>query len=76
LFSKQFVAYLLKPQGDTNVHYEIPPGEAHHADIYFVPAPSADLQRLGLLGKIAADPCLIEPFRNQDGVQRIDEINE
>ena len=64
-YSKQFVAGLLEPQGETHINYEIPPGEAHHADIYFVPAPDADFQKLGLLGKIAAKPCLIEPFRNQ-----------
>jgi hypothetical protein len=64
-YAKQFVAGILEPQGETHINYEIPPGEAHHADIYFVPAPDADFQRLGLLGKIATKACLIEPFRNQ-----------
>ncbi len=64
-YSKQFVAGLLESQGETHTNYEIPPGEAHYADIYFVPAPDADFKKLGLLGKIATKPCLIEPFRNQ-----------
>ncbi|MCP4649578.1 MAG: hypothetical protein GY853_05805, partial [PVC group bacterium] len=77
-YSKQFIAALLESKGDTNVQYEIPPGEAHQADIYFVPAISADFHPLGLLGKIAAKPCLIEPFRNppskiefQTGIQKL-----
>ncbi len=64
-YSKQFVADLLGPQGEAHVNYEITPGKAHHAEVYFVPAPNANFQTLGLLGKIAASPCLIEPFRNQ-----------
>jgi hypothetical protein len=63
-YSKQFVADLLKPQGDAKIQYEISPGEAHHADVYFVPAQNADFQTLGLLGRIAAKPCLLEFFRN------------
>jgi hypothetical protein len=63
-YSKQFIAELLEPKGDTQTQYEIPPGEAHQADVYFVPAPGADFQPLGLLGRIAAKPCLIEPFRS------------
>jgi len=77
-YSKQFVADLLEPKGDAQTQYEIPPGEAHQADVYFVPAPGADFQPLGLLGRIAAKPCLIEPFRNppskiefQTGVQKL-----
>ncbi|MEK8021502.1 MAG: hypothetical protein VSS75_031890 [Candidatus Parabeggiatoa sp.] len=63
-YSKQFVADILEPKGDAKIQYEIHPGEAHQADVYFVPAPGADFHPLGLLGKIAAKPCLIEPFRN------------
>ncbi len=64
-YSKQFVAELLESKGNAQIQYEISPGESHHADIYFIPAPDADFQTLGLLGKIAARPCIIEPFRNQ-----------
>jgi len=62
-YSKQFVAELLKSQGSVTVNYEICPGEAHHADLYFKPHATADFHTLGLLGKIAAHPSLIEPFR-------------
>ena len=64
-YSKQFVAELLEGEGDTQINYEVPPGEAHYVDLYFVPSPNAQFQSLGLLGKIAAHPCLIEPFRKQ-----------
>ena len=62
-YSKQFVAELLKSQGSVTVNYEICPGEAHHADLYFKPHATADFHTLGLLGKIAAHPSLLEPFR-------------
>jgi len=64
-YSKQFVAELLEREGDAQINYEVSPGEAHYVDLYFVPKPNAEFQTLGLLGKIAAHPCLIEPFRNQ-----------
>jgi hypothetical protein len=77
-YSKQFVADLLESKGDAQTQYEILPGEAHQADVYFVPTPGADFQPLGLLGRIAAKPCLIEPFRNppskigvQTGIQKL-----
>ena len=62
-YSKQFVAELLKPQGEAKINYEIAPGEAHYADLYFTPSATADFQTLGFLGKIAEHPCLLEPFR-------------
>ena len=64
-YTKQVVAEFLEAEGNVTVNYEIPPGEPHQADIYFVPKPKADFQRLGLLGKIATQPGIIEPFRNQ-----------
>ncbi len=43
-----------------------------------MPAVNADFHPLGLLGKITAKPCLIEPFRNppnkielQTGIQKL-----
>jgi hypothetical protein len=65
-YSKQIVAELIEAESEAIVvNHEIPPGEAHQADIYFVPKPSANLQRLGLLGKIVTKSCIIEIFRNQ-----------
>jgi hypothetical protein len=32
-YSKQFITALLESKGNTNVQYEIVPGEAHQADV-------------------------------------------
>jgi len=64
-YCKQLAAELLWEKGDVKRHYEISPGKARQADIYFRPSPTADLKTLGLLGKIAATPCLLEHFYNQ-----------
>ncbi len=41
-------------------------GEVREIEVWFVPAPHTEInaQVLGLLGRFAATPCLIEPFRN------------
>jgi hypothetical protein len=41
-------------------------GTSRLVDLYFAPAPQTEIepQMLGLLGRIAATPCLLEPFRN------------
>jgi hypothetical protein len=64
-YCKQFTAELLEHKGEVQVHYEISPDGARQADIYFRPDPTADLKTLGLLGQIAAKPCIIEHFYNQ-----------
>ena len=42
-------------------------GEARFVDIWFVPfaQPAMPPAAIGLLGKLATTPCLLEPFRNQ-----------
>jgi hypothetical protein len=42
------------------------PGEPRSVDVRFTPStqPDIDPSTLGLLGKLAATPCLLEPFRN------------
>ena len=65
-FSKQFLEEFLTPLGEVEISREVP-GEPRFIDIRFAPSPqpTSDQETLGLLGKIAATPCLIEPFRNQ-----------
>ena len=64
-FCKEFLEEVLSPLGSTQKSLEVP-GESRFVDIWFVPAaqPTIDPTAIGLLGKIAAFPCLIEPFRN------------
>lgn len=56
----------MTPLGNVEKSLEVL-GEARFVDIWFVPfsEPTTDPDALGLLGKLAATPCLLEPFRNQ-----------
>jgi hypothetical protein len=65
-FSKQFLEEFLAPLGTVEISHEIL-GESQLVDVYFVPSPEPSIkpESLGLLGRIAQTPCLIEPFRNQ-----------
>jgi len=66
-FAKQYLAELLAPLGEVNISREVS-GETRQIDVWFAPAPqpATDPQiLLGLLGKMASSPCLLEPFRNQ-----------
>ncbi|MFH7030542.1 MAG: hypothetical protein ACHBN1_35590 [Heteroscytonema crispum UTEX LB 1556] len=65
-FAKQYLEELLSPFGKVEVSREVT-DEVRQIDILFSPAPSpnADLQSLGLLGRIATTASLLEPFRNQ-----------
>ncbi|NET61295.1 MAG: flagellar assembly protein H, partial [Symploca sp. SIO2E6] len=72
-FSKQLLEEFLSPLGKVERSFEIP-GEPRQVDIYFIPQPNQSttaLPSLGLLGKIATIPCLIEPFRNPPSVTEI-----
>ncbi len=68
-FSKQFLEEFLAPLGTVQINYEIP-GEPRWVDIWFEPTtpPPLPAASLGLLGRIAATPCLIEPYRKQPTV--------
>ena len=68
-FCKQFLETFLSPIGTVNINREIP-GESRWVDVWFEPNIPAtmDSTDLGLLGRIAKTPCLIEPFRNQPPV--------
>jgi hypothetical protein len=64
-FAKRILTDLLDPLGQVRINHEVH-GESHYVDLYFSPFDKAqtDLSKLGLLGRIASNPCLLEPFRN------------
>ena len=69
-FSKQFLEEVLSPFGTVETSYEVA-GEAQWVDVFFAPSAASTMHELGLLGRIAQTPCLIEPFRNQPSTDEI-----
>jgi Domain of unknown function (DUF4351) len=69
-FSKQFLEEVLSPFGTVETSYEVA-GEAQWVDVFFVPTAQSHISELGLLGRIAQTPCLIEPFRNQPSTDEV-----
>ncbi len=65
-FAKQYLEELLSPFGKVEVSREVT-DEVRQVDILFSPlaSPQTNLESLGLLGKMTASTCLLEPFRNQ-----------
>jgi Domain of unknown function (DUF4351) len=65
-FSKQLLEEVLAPYGTVEISLEVT-GESQFVDVFFEPSTSKAIapQGLGLLGRIAQTPCLLEPFRNQ-----------
>jgi hypothetical protein len=65
-FSKQLLEEVLAPFGTIQISREVP-GESQYVDVFFEPSSTTAFAppELGLLGRIAQTPCLIEPFRNQ-----------
>jgi Domain of unknown function (DUF4351) len=65
-FSKQLLEEVLAPYGTVEISLEVT-GESQFVDVFFEPSTSKAIapQALGLLGRIAQTPCLLEPFRNQ-----------
>jgi hypothetical protein len=70
-FAKSFLETLLSPFGKVEPSYKIA-AEVREVDVYFTPS-SKNLNRtdLGLLGKCATEPVVIEPFRNSVSVPQI-----
>lgn len=64
-FAKQYLGDLLTTLGEVETSRDVA-SEVRQVDLYFVPTnpPKTDPENLGLLGKMAASACLIEPFRN------------
>ncbi|MDJ1174837.1 hypothetical protein [Roseofilum capinflatum] len=64
-FAKQYLKELLEPLGTVEISREIP-GETLQIDLIFEPSPEppSNPPALGLLSQLAAEPCLLEPYRN------------
>ena len=64
-FAKDYLKELLAPLGEVETSRDVA-GEVREIDVWFAPnpQPTAEPQILGLLGRFASSPCLIEPFRN------------
>jgi hypothetical protein len=71
-FAKDLLSGLLETVGIPSKAVEVP-SEVREIDLLFVPLPekAAEREKLGLLGRIAATACLIEPYRNAPGNEDI-----
>ena len=70
-FAKGFLETLLSPFGKVEPSYKIG-AEVREVDVYFMPScNNLDRTDLGLLGKCAIAPVVIEPFRNSVSVPQI-----
>jgi Domain of unknown function (DUF4351) len=68
-FSKQLLEEILAPYGQIEISHEVS-GEPQLVDVYFVPGNQGvpTVSELGVLGRIAQTPCLLEPFRKQPSI--------
>ncbi|WP_373537693.1 hypothetical protein [Microcoleus sp.] len=64
-FAKQYLKELLTPLGKVETSLDIA-GEVRQIDVFFAPKaePEVEATALGILGKIAAKPAVLEPFRS------------
>jgi hypothetical protein len=70
-FAKGFLEALLLPFGQVDPAYKIA-AEVREVDVYFIPSDNnLDYTDLGLLGKCATAPAVMEPFRNSVSVPQI-----
>ncbi len=70
-FAKGFLEALLSPFGKVDPAYKVA-AEVREVDVYFIPSgDNLDRTDLGLLGKCAIDPAVIEPFRNSVSVPQV-----
>jgi hypothetical protein len=70
-FAKDFLETLLSPFGKVDPAYKIA-AEVREVDVYFIPSgDNLDRTDLGLLGKCAIAPAVIEPFRNSVSVPQV-----
>ena len=71
-FAKDYLEQLLKDYGEFKSSEKVS-AEIKEIDVLFTPAKqqSSNLQVLGLLGKFAAHPAIIEPFRNPASTDEI-----
>ncbi|QLE49479.1 hypothetical protein FD724_16200 [Nostoc sp. C057] len=71
-FAKDYLKELLQPLGEVETSRKVP-AQIREIDVYFVPPPQSTKNpiELGLLGKFAAEPALVEPFRNAATIAEI-----
>ncbi|MDB9321804.1 DUF4351 domain-containing protein [Nodularia spumigena CS-586/05] len=64
-FAKDYLEEILKDYGEVKASEKVS-GEIKEIDVLFTPAKqkSANLEILGLLGRLAENPAIIEPYRN------------
>lgn len=64
-FAKQYLRELLTPLGNVETSRDLA-GEVRQIDVLFSPKPQPEVEAttLGILGKIAEKPAVIEPFRS------------
>lgn len=67
--AKQILTTALEPGGRVDAEYQVV-GPAQAVDVWFRPDPAlvANLESAGLLGRMAQEPCMLEPFRNTPGI--------
>jgi len=63
-FTKDLLKTVLEPLGAVETSHEVP-GESRLIDVHFVsrPVAPAELEPYGLLGRLPAGECLLEPYR-------------
>ncbi|MEI2578551.1 DUF4351 domain-containing protein [Scytonema sp. PRP1] len=71
-FAKDYLEELLKDYGEVKPSEKVS-GEIKEIDVFFTPSKqqSSNLQVLGLLGRFAEHPAIIEPFRNPASTDEI-----
>jgi Domain of unknown function (DUF4351) len=71
-FSKDYLEELLKSYGIVEAPSSVA-GEVREIDVYFSPLSeqTSDLQNLGVLGRFASLPAILEPFRNPASTDEI-----
>jgi hypothetical protein len=70
--AKQLLQAILEPVGPVRLEEEVS-GEVQRADVCFTPDPERreERLRLGLLGRLASAPCLLEPYRKTPGLDTV-----
>lgn len=71
-YCKDFLDEFLAPTGEVTTGREVR-DEARQIDVWYVPNPrlNANRQQLGLLGRMAAQPCVFEPYSQRPGLNEV-----
>ena len=69
-FSKDYLETFLASSGDVKTSLDVT-AETQEIDVYFRPTSPEIPPELGLLGRLAQTPCLLEPYRNPVTIEGI-----